>query len=300
MDSHAYEIAELPDYRALLVVDMMNFSGEPGRDHARITEQIPLILEQTFLSRGLSHVWQAASFHGTTGDGYFAGFDTRYLPFLLATFVPALQAELEYQNRTRPGNQPMRMRVSLTVGPMTDTGTNAISDGSGNARIEAHRMIDDKSVKSLLTRSNSTTCVAAIISDRVYEDAVEPGFTAEDPSLYVPVDVDVKTYQGRAYLRVPTPSGGLLTQGFHRPMQDKVQPDHSDRSAEPDGSGTRYIGVQHAHGSVGDVISGHDNNVHTGSGNQINDPRNYGDGVTVFGTNQGGVQHRVDKGKDNQ
>ncbi len=30
-------VAELPPYRALLVVDIKDFSGNPGRDHAQLT-----------------------------------------------------------------------------------------------------------------------------------------------------------------------------------------------------------------------------------------------------------------------
>ncbi|WP_344924736.1 hypothetical protein [Saccharopolyspora gregorii] len=41
MEPHQQQrIAELPPYRALLVVDMKDFSGEKESDHARITEQI--------------------------------------------------------------------------------------------------------------------------------------------------------------------------------------------------------------------------------------------------------------------
>lgn len=298
MDPNAHEIAELPPYRALLLVDMKNFSGEKGRDHARITEHIPLILEQTFRRCALGDVWRAASFQGTTGDGYFAGFDPRHLPFLLNPFLPALQTELEYQNRVNPGNQPIRMRMNLTVGPMTDSGDNAMSDGSGSARIEAHRMIDDDSVRGLLTRSNSTTCVAAIISSRVYEDAVESGYTAEDVGLYVPVDVQVKTYRGRAYLRVPQPSGDLLRNGFERAGEAAPDEPAPGRIAEPDSSGDQFVGVNEAHGSVGTVIAGPHNTVNTGSGNQINDAHYSGDGVAVFGSNQGGVHNRLHEDKD--
>ncbi|MCA1190698.1 MULTISPECIES: hypothetical protein [unclassified Saccharopolyspora] len=298
MEPHQQQrIAELPPYRALLVVDMKDFSGEKGSDHARITEQIPLILEQAFRRRGLDEVWRSARFHGTTGDGYFAGFDPHHLPTLLDPFLADLQAELEYQNRVRPGDRPMRMRVSLTVGPMTDSGRNAISDGSGNTRIEAHRILDDRSVRDLLTRSNATTCVAAIVSGRVHDDVVEPGYTGEDPGLYVPVEVEVKTYRGQAYLRVPKPSGDLLRNGFSAPRPPEADgADEKPRGGGGGGAGPTYTGIAQAHGAVGHVVVGPDARVNTGSGHQINDARNEGDGVAVFGTSNGGVQHRVDKG----
>ncbi|ASR37182.1 hypothetical protein BAY61_21745 [Prauserella marina] len=267
----AHESSELPSYRALMVVDMKNFSGEKGRDHAGVTQQIPLLLRQSFHRCGSFDLWNAARFHGTTGDGYFLGFKTRYLPLLLNPFLVALQDELEYQNRISTVEQPMRMRVSLTVGPMTDSGRNTISDGSGDARIEAHRMIDDESVRDLLARSNNTTCVAAIVSARVYEDVVISGYSAEDPDLYVPVGVTVKTYSGRAYLRVPKPSGSLLSQGFRRPGEnqnvDLAGTGEADNARQGKAS---YVGISNANGPVGQVITGHGQTIHTGHGMQYN------------------------------
>lgn len=288
-----HDVAELPPYRALMVVDMKNFSGEKGRDHARITEQIPLILQNTFQRCRLDRVWDSVRFQGTTGDGYFAGLDPRYLPFVLHPFLPALQDELEYQNRVAPGHQPLRMRVSVTVGPMTDSGGKTLSDGSGDTRIEAHRMIDDTSVRDLLTRSGSVTCVAAIVSSRVYDDVVASGYSAEDPALYVPVDIEVKTYRGRAYLRVPKPSGDLLTGGFRR-TEDVAGCEEAGRRreripGESAAGSADVVGVGQAHGRVGNVIAGHGNTVHTGSGHQFNDVQHAGGGPAVFGTNQGGM-----------
>lgn len=299
MDAQPYEVDELPPYRALLVVDMKNFSGEQGRDHARITEQIPLLLEQAFRRSGLSEVWRAASFQGTTGDGYFAGFDPRHLPFLLNPFLPELQTELEYQNRSSPGHQPIRMRVSVTVGPMTDSGANTLSDGSGHARIEAHRMLDDDSVRNLLTRSNSTTCLAAITSDRVFDDVVSPGYSAEDTGLYVPIDVAVKTYHGSAYLRVPKPSGELLSSGFQPPRQQNSPQGADNSTAQPDPA-EHYVGVRNAQGPIGTVVSGSESTVHTGSGSLITNPHSTGDGITVFGSTHGPIHHTVDKSEDDQ
>ncbi|GAB2734572.1 hypothetical protein GCM10027174_04280 [Salinifilum aidingensis] len=212
MNSHRSKVTHLPPYRAVLVVDVKSFSGQRGRDHGAITDQIPVVLRSALQRCGWEELWERLSFHGSTGDGYFLGMDPVYLPVLLNPFLSALQDELEMNNRAPAA--PLRMRVSVTVGPMADSGNNDIADGSGERRIEAHRMLDSEPVRDLLERSSGTTCVAAIVSQRVYEDAVLEGYSAEDPELYVPVDVTVKTYQGTAYLRVPKPSGSLLTEGI--------------------------------------------------------------------------------------
>lgn len=227
-------VAELPPYRALLVVDMKDFSGNPGRDHAQLTADIPEILRQTFIRCGLGELWSEVRFSGSTGDGYFFGFRSSVLPFLLNPFLSALQDELDYRKRVRPvtgQDRPVRMRVSVNVGPMTDSGENRISDGSGESRIETHRLLDSTPVRDLLARSNATTSVAAIVSSRAFEDAVLTGFADDDPGLYVAAPVQVKSYQGRAYLRVPRPSGDLLAHGFHRGERDERAPkaDNTDQ-----------------------------------------------------------------------
>lgn len=207
----------LPPYRALLVVDIRDFSGREGRHHEALTASVPEVLESAFNRCGLRELWTKHRFGQTTGDGYAAGFTSDLLPFLLNPFLPALQEELADRNASgwpqSPG-KPVQMRVSVNVGPMTDSGLGRLGDGSGASRIENHRVLDSDPVRQLLSRSAPATCVAAAITERTFIDAVQPGYSAEDPALYVPAPVTVKTYTGKAYLRVPKPSGSLLTEGF--------------------------------------------------------------------------------------
>ncbi|MET1073637.1 MAG: hypothetical protein ABWY11_13400, partial [Umezawaea sp.] len=168
----------LPPYRALLIVDVKDFSAVPGAHHAELTEAIPEILRQTFIRCGLEHLWGEIKFEATTGDGHVLGFAAKHLPFLLSPFLPALQDELEYRATVRSVSgqpQALRMRVSVNVGPMTDSGAKRLGDGSGDARIETHRLLDSEPVRALLSRSGPTTRVAAIVSQRAYDDAVASG-----------------------------------------------------------------------------------------------------------------------------
>lgn len=252
-------VAELPPYRALLVVDMKDFSGNPGRDHAQLTEAIPEILRKTFNRCGLGELWGEVRFRDSTGDGYVLGFCSSLLPFLLNPFLCALQDELDDRNRVCAASgqhRPVRMRVSINVGPMTDSGENCISDGSGESRIEAHRLLDSAPVRDLLARSTSITCVAAIIPSRVFEDAVLPGFTDEDTGLYVRAPVQVKSYQGQAYLRVPRPSGELLVHGFSRSKLDERAPEAGN--------------TDQRRASVSTIIENAQGMTNTGSGDLIN------------------------------
>jgi hypothetical protein len=222
--------AELPPYRALLVVDVKNFSGLPGRHHAELTDAIPGILRGAFERCGEVEAWREKRFAESTGDGHSVGFPSAVLPLLLGPFLRSLQDELDYRARVDAGPAGLRMRASVSVGPVTDPNRDGVSTGSGDARVENHRLLDSEPVRDLLTRSGPTTRVAAIVSARAFEDAVLSGYAADPPELYVPVPVRAKTYEGQAYLRVPSPTGDLLRNGF---LPQAAEPAQAVEPAQP-------------------------------------------------------------------
>ncbi|RLK60717.1 adenylate/guanylate cyclase domain-containing protein [Actinokineospora cianjurensis] len=267
----------LPPYRALLVVDIRDFSGLLGRHHAEVTDRVPSVLKAAFERCGLTDVWEGRRFGFSTGDGYAAGFPAEVLPLLLTPFLRALHEELEFWDRVAADAAPLRMRVSVHVGPVTDSGRELLSEGSGVARVEAHRLLDSAPVRDLLTRSGPSTRVAAIVSGRAFTDAVLTGYSGEPPELYVQAPVAVKSYGDLAYLRVPVPTGDLLRHGFLPPVTQAEQPpevvDHA--------AGSTGNTAHHVRGDVvqagRDVNQATNNfsfrepaNVNTGSGNQFN------------------------------
>lgn len=207
---------ELPPYRAVLSVDVKNFSGIAPADHHALTERIPLILERAFDRAGFGRIWEERRFPAGRGDGFVLGFRPETLPVLVGPFVDALQTELGYHHQMRlSSGDATRMRVSIAIGPLTDSDEARLGDGSGAAMIETHRLLDCEQVRQLLEDSDpDVTFVAAIISPRVYEDVVLSGYCSKAPGEFVPVEVAVKTYQGTAYLHVPKPSGQLLRRGI--------------------------------------------------------------------------------------
>jgi hypothetical protein len=259
--------AELPPYRAMLVVDMKNFSGNPSRYQPRLKELMPEIMRSAFARCGLASVWGEVTFQDTTGDGYCVGLPTSRLPFLLMPYLGALQAELADRNRLLPrgGHDAIRLRVSVSVGPVTDSGEGVLRDGVGDSRIELHRLLDSTPVRTLLENASDVTCVAAIVSGRVFEDAVLSRYADDDPSLYVEVEASEKTYQGTAYLRVPQPSGRLLEEGFRGFGTSADGRDASRPSQRYDAGRQRGAEIL---GNVGAIVNEPSGPVHTGAGNQ--------------------------------
>lgn len=227
---------EMPQYRAVVVVDMQDYSSQPGAAQRDLTEVIPELIERAFTSSGHAGVWEGRRFPDTTGDGYAVGFRPEVLPVLVGPFLDALQNELVYYDkilRRHDRTSRMRWRVAITVGPLHESDSPGIGDGCGDSRVEAHRLVDANEVRKLLDNSDpDVTFVAAIISARVHEDVVVGGYATKKPSDYVRTSVSVKTYQGDAYLYVPKPSGELLSKGFDGP--DAPQSEEPPRQHDHD------------------------------------------------------------------
>ncbi|GLZ34434.1 hypothetical protein Lesp02_66210 [Lentzea sp. NBRC 105346] len=225
-------IPDLPPYSAVVVVDMKDYSGHKGADHRMLTELIPVVLERTFALIGRLDIWENREFPDSTGDGYAIGFPPQVLPTLIGPFLDKLQQELEYQDQVlRAGDRKtrLRMRVAITVGPLERA--DGDGDGTGNARVEAHRLVDAEPVRRLLDSSDpDVTFVAAILSDRVYRDVVEAGYSPKPVTQYVAAPASVKTYSGNAYLHCPKPSGDVLSTGYAEAEQPKMPEKKKDRT----------------------------------------------------------------------
>lgn len=242
-------IKELPPYKALLVVDIKDFSGYPGARHAALTREVPSLLDQAFQRAGWRDWSRFTPFETSTGDGYVLVTESAVLPFLVHPFLECLQQELEDRNRTYPGggDRPLRLRVSVHVGPVTDSGDGRFDDGSGDARVTLHRLLDAEPVRHLLDDSNpSTTLVAAVLSARVFEDVVVAEYCHLRSDDFVPVPVTQKSYSGQAYLRVPRPSGGLLRRGFPRPDDQSGPSSPASSGPQPTTSGPAATARPHA------------------------------------------------------
>ncbi|WP_049567073.1 hypothetical protein [Nocardiopsis sp. SBT366] len=207
----------LPPYRAVLAVDMENFSRTSGRNQQVIGALIPGLLEGALHRSDLAQVWENKRFPRHGGDGYVFGTDPKHLPFLISPLLENLQKELEsiqplLANLDR--ELRMRIRVSIDVGPLPDLGEDDPVNAMGEAMISTHRLLDSEPVRTELMRTDpDTTLVAGIVSRRVYEDVVLGGFTPVNPSRWRQVNATVgsKSFQAEGYLFVPTPSWGPNT-----------------------------------------------------------------------------------------
>lgn len=226
----------LPPYRGILAVDAKDFTGRPAIEHEAVSRVLPELLKTALLRSDLGDLWEARTFPATIGDGYVFGFDPAHMPFVIHPLLLALQEVLTEFNVLSYGAVPIRLRVSLHVGPLPETGDEF--GGNGTARNDTHRLLDSRPVKAVLTSHNENiTHVAAILSERFYEDAVAGGYTGRHPDHFVEVaaTVEGKSFSRRAWLYVPQPSGPL----YEGTPVDSAAPEPvrepSPRSAESPG-----------------------------------------------------------------
>ncbi|RBM22147.1 hypothetical protein [Streptomyces sp. PT12] len=211
------ESRPLPGYRALLAVDAKDFTGLVAVQHSAVSALIPELVDRALVAAGLTDLKDAKSFPANTGDGIVFGFAPAYLPFVVHPFLRTLDGVLGEHNAQRIAPR-LRLRASVHVGPLPE------ADGNGTVRNDTHRLLDSRPVKAILATPGSerTTHLAAILSHRVYEDAILGGYTGLGPDHFieVPATVEGKHYAQRAWLHIPSPSGQLLRNGVITAIED--------------------------------------------------------------------------------
>jgi hypothetical protein len=250
--------AELPPYRAVLVVDTKDFGRNDDVTQTLLADAIHDVLTLAFERAGLAHVWRDALFPHNTGDGYGIGFDTRHLPAVVTRFFDTLQdvlAERDVRLRAHGRSTSLRMRASLNIGPVREQDPHGKAAVVGSTVITTHRLLDATAVRDLLARSDpEQTFVAVALSQRVFDDVVASEYATLPPSRVVPTIVRVKEFTGTVYLYVPNPSGDLLRNGFG----DSADGQAESASSEPAHEAPQY-------GNTKNVMSG----THSGTAIQV-------------------------------
>ncbi|MEV5885733.1 hypothetical protein AB0L74_23955 [Streptomyces sp. NPDC052020] len=240
----------LPPYRGILAVDAKDFTGRPAIEHEAVSRVVPELLKTALSRAELRDLWNDRLFPASTGDGYVFGFDPTRMPFVIHPLLLMLQDVLTDYNILSYGAVPIRLRVSLHVGPLPDTGDEF--SGNGTARNDTHRLLDSRPVKAVLaSHKENITHVAAILSERCYEDAVASGYTGRHRDHFVEVaaTVDGKGFSQRAWIYVPQPSGPLYEEPANGDAaQEPVQEDI--RSLERDDTQTPRVKNSAPHGNI--------------------------------------------------
>ncbi|MEV7543733.1 hypothetical protein [Streptomyces sp. NPDC089915] len=241
----------LPPYQGILAVDAKGFTGHPAIEHEVISRAVPELLKTALVRAGLPELWAERKFPASTGDGYVLGFDPSLMPFVIHPLLLTLQEVLTEFNVLSHGAVPIRLRVSLNIGPLPDTGDEF--GGNGTARNDTHRLLDSRPVKAVLaSHRENVTHVAAILSDRCFEDAVAGGYTGRHPDHFVEVaaTVDGKPFAQRAWLYVPQPSGPLYEEPVTAADGAEATGRENAPSSKTDGAQAARVDYRAPHGII--------------------------------------------------
>jgi hypothetical protein len=203
--------AALPPYRALLAVDTEKFSRNPSARLPGLGARLPQVLQEAMTRSGLDHVWRDRRFDQSTGDGYVLGTEPEHLPFLVHPLLDNLHevlVEHDRQLRAEDRGLRLRLRVSLHVGPVPDA-QDPLHDRVSTPTNETFRLLDAVPVRQALETSHpDVTLMAAVVSQRVYEDVVLARYSGLHPERFDPITAEspAKDFTQPAWLYVPRTS----------------------------------------------------------------------------------------------
>jgi hypothetical protein len=202
----------LPPYRGLIAVDTERFTRNPSARQPNLSAAVQDTLASAFDRCGHREIWEERRFPQSTGDGYLLGVLPEVLPFLIHPFLDSLHEalhEMDESLRAKDRSLRLRLRVSINVGPVPDFGEER-TDRIGDPTNTTFRLLDSTALRGVLERSNpNVTLLAAIISQRVFDDVIRAGYAPAvhpDRLEQVTAEVPDKDFAEPAWIYVPRPS----------------------------------------------------------------------------------------------
>jgi hypothetical protein len=202
----------LPPYRGVIAVDTVRFTRNPSSRQPDLSAAVQDALASASDRCGHREIWEQRRFPQSTGDGYLLGVLPEVLPFLIHPFLDSLHEvlhETDESLRAKDRRLRLRLRVSINVGPVPDSGEKR-TDRIGDPTNTTFRLLDSTALRDALERSNpDVTLLAAIISQRVFDDVIRAEYAPAvhpDRLEQVTAEVPGKDFAEPAWIYVPRPS----------------------------------------------------------------------------------------------
>ncbi|MEU4623372.1 macro domain-containing protein [Actinoplanes sp. NPDC023801] len=173
------------------VIDVAGYSRRSAREKVDLQLRVTTFVEEVLRDLGLR--LEQTHHHGT-GDGMVVFLPSEIdVPWALTRLLRSASETVADDNRRY--RDRMRLRMAVVIGPL---GPAAIGF-SGDAIVEAGRMVDSEALRDALTGSPGADLVV-LVSDQLYSYVVAERRTGLRPDEFRPIDVRTKEFARKAWL----------------------------------------------------------------------------------------------------
>ncbi|MGW9426662.1 hypothetical protein ACWHA1_01745 [Streptomyces decoyicus] len=250
MSDQEVDSRDIPDYRALVVIDMKGYSKVHSHLMPAMRDGLDSSLATAFAASGLGEEWEKNLHWSDTGDGCILVMPVRRMWRLVDPLPDVLDGILARYDAERLASTPeIRVRMSVHVGPLPES-------FRGDAINDACRLIDSDAARDAVDRARDLgSYVALVISEPVFQAVVRPRRTIRITEHdFMPARAEVKNkYSEAAWVHIPRRSP--LAHGTDpgaTPAQPSEPPSESFEGGHP--GATNSAASKYSIGSVGNII----------------------------------------------
>src|ERR1700722_10544369 len=197
-----------PGTRRLCVAyDVEHYSQRGTRREYATQRRLVDVLEFAFGEAGLAPGQYELQEQGDGGLALLPTGGSVDEPRLIVDLLRALGNALAELNDDLVDEAKVRLRVGLHEGVVHPAAHGYV----GPAIIEVCRLRDADPVRDALAAS--TAPMVAVVADGLYRDVLSQGYHGLPGAAFTPVDVEVKSYRGRAWIYLP---GEVRRRGANR------------------------------------------------------------------------------------
>jgi hypothetical protein len=177
--------------------DVEDYSGRGTRREYATQQRLSSILDFAFREAGVLPGSPDVQEQGDGGIAFLPTGGTVDEPRLIVGLLNALRRGLTELNEDLMEQARLRLRVGLHEGVVHRAAHGYV----GPAVIEVCRLRDADAVRSALAHSEAP--MVAVVADALYRDVLSQGYHGLPGSAFTPVEVQVKSYSGKAWIYLP-------------------------------------------------------------------------------------------------
>lgn len=202
-----------------MAYDVEHYSGRGTRREYATQQRLADVLEFAFREAGVDPERREVQEQGDGGIALLSIGGDVDEPRLIVGLLNALRTGLAELNEDLTEQARIRLRVGLHEGVVHRAAHGYV----GPAVIEVCRLRDADAVRSALASSDAP--MVAVVADGLYKDVLSQGYHGLPGSAFTPVEVQVKSYCGKAWIYLPggghAPAAGLPAPSGGRALVDE-------------------------------------------------------------------------------